>query len=71
MMRRESDSTNTEAQESTNTDNDDSGRDLLTTMIQSLLAQAETPPREVEGVSEEYCDSKKLPCGIAEFPWTI
>jgi hypothetical protein len=69
MMRRESDSTNTEAQPDNNTDNDasDSGRDLLTTMIQSLLAQADTPPREVEGVSEEFCDSKKFPwlCGIA------
>jgi len=61
MMRRESDSTHTEAQQdSTDNNGSDSGRDLLTTMIQSLLAQADTPPREVEGVSEEYCDSKKL-----------
>lgn len=30
--------------------------DLLTQMIQSLLSSAETPPREVEGVSEEFCD---------------
>ncbi|KAK1146313.1 hypothetical protein N8T08_003100 [Aspergillus melleus] len=29
---------------------------LLTEMIQSLLNQAEMPPREVEGVSEEFCD---------------
>jgi hypothetical protein len=61
MMRRETDSTNTEAQQDgTDNDGSDNGRDLLTTMIQSLLAQADTPPREVEGVSEEYCDSKKL-----------
>ncbi|ODM17518.1 hypothetical protein SI65_07193 [Aspergillus cristatus] len=32
------------------------GEDLLTTMIQSLLSEADTPPREVEGVSEEFCD---------------
>ncbi|KAJ5173240.1 hypothetical protein N7492_005833 [Penicillium capsulatum] len=30
--------------------------DLLTRMIQTLLSEADTPPREVEGVSEEYCD---------------
>lgn len=38
----------------------DSGQedDLLTRMIQMLLSEAETPPREVEGVSEEFCDSK-------------
>ncbi|KAB8234876.1 hypothetical protein BDV23DRAFT_151798 [Aspergillus alliaceus] len=29
---------------------------LLTQMIQSLLSEAETPPREIEGVSEEFCD---------------
>ncbi|KAJ5225609.1 Zinc finger RING-type [Penicillium chermesinum] len=33
-----------------------SGDDLLTEMIQSLLGAADTPPREVEGVSEEFCD---------------
>lgn len=32
--------------------------DLLTRMIQTLLSEADTPPREVEGVSEEFCDSK-------------
>ena len=32
--------------------------DLLTQMIQILLREADTPPREVEGVSEEFCDSK-------------
>lgn len=32
-------------------------RDLLTQMIQTLLQEADTPPREVEGVSEEFCDS--------------
>ncbi|CAG8417826.1 unnamed protein product [Penicillium salamii] len=53
MMRRDSDA----PQDGTDgTDGTDNGRDLLSTMIQSLLAQADTPPREVEGVSEEYCD---------------
>ncbi|KAJ5671808.1 hypothetical protein N7507_000935 [Penicillium longicatenatum] len=32
------------------------GEDLLTQMIQNLLSQADMPPREVEGVSEEFCD---------------
>lgn len=35
-----------------------SGDDLLSQMIQNLLAEADTPPREVEGVSDEFCDSK-------------
>ncbi|KAE8151209.1 hypothetical protein BDV25DRAFT_98682 [Aspergillus avenaceus] len=34
----------------------DANPELLTEMIQSLLREAETPPREVEGVSEEFCD---------------
>jgi hypothetical protein len=34
------------------------GDDLLNQMIQSLLSEADTPPREVEGVSDEFCDSK-------------
>ncbi|KAJ5899452.1 hypothetical protein N7495_004196 [Penicillium taxi] len=29
---------------------------LLTQMIQTLLSEADTPPRQVEGVSEEFCD---------------
>lgn len=37
------------------------GEDLLTTMIQSLLSEADTPPREVEGVSEEFCDGPFSP----------
>lgn len=57
MMRREADSApRPDAQEGTDSD---TGRDLLTTMIQSLLAQADMPPRKVEGVDEEFCDSKK------------
>ncbi|KAL3479939.1 hypothetical protein BJX99DRAFT_54820 [Aspergillus californicus] len=32
------------------------GEDLLAQMIQTLLSEAETPPKEVEGVSEEFCD---------------
>ncbi|CDM35201.1 hypothetical protein DTO012A8_5359 [Penicillium roqueforti] len=54
MMRREADSApRPDAQEGTDSD---TGRDLLTTMIQSLLAQADMPPRKVEGVDEEFCD---------------
>ncbi|KAJ5928896.1 hypothetical protein N7466_007852 [Penicillium verhagenii] len=33
------------------------GEDLLTQMIQNLLSGADMPPREVEGVSEEFCDA--------------
>lgn len=29
---------------------------LLTDMIRILLSEADEPPREVEGVSEEFCD---------------
>ncbi|BCS20727.1 uncharacterized protein APUU_21159S [Aspergillus puulaauensis] len=32
------------------------GDDLLAQMIQTLLRDAETPPTEVEGASEEFCD---------------
>ncbi|PKX95614.1 uncharacterized protein P174DRAFT_511338 [Aspergillus novofumigatus IBT 16806] len=32
------------------------GDDLLSQMIQTLLREADTPPKEVEGVSEEFCD---------------
>ncbi|KAL4769527.1 hypothetical protein BDW60DRAFT_97760 [Aspergillus nidulans var. acristatus] len=32
------------------------GDDLLAQMIQTLLRDAETPPKEVEGVNEEFCD---------------
>ncbi|PLN81934.1 hypothetical protein BDW42DRAFT_193330 [Aspergillus taichungensis] len=32
------------------------GDDLLAQMIQTLLSEAETPPKEIEGVSEEFCD---------------
>lgn len=60
LMRREADSAPPpEAPEGTDNADSDSSRDLLTTMIHSLLAQADTPPREVEGVDEEFCDSKK------------
>ena len=60
MMRREADSApHPDAQEGTDNADSATGQDLLTTMIHSLLAQADTPPREVEGVDEEFCDSKK------------
>jgi Ring finger domain len=35
-------------------DNDVTGSDLLGSLIDSLLSSAERPPREVEGVDEEY-----------------
>ncbi|KAF4764432.1 hypothetical protein N7455_009833 [Penicillium solitum] len=57
MMRREADSApHPDAQEGTDNADSATGQDLLTTMIHSLLAQADTPPREVEGVDEEFCD---------------
>lgn len=36
------------------------GDDLLAQMIQTLLSDAETPPSEVEGVNEEFCDGIPL-----------
>jgi hypothetical protein len=36
----------------------EAGDDLLSQMIQTLLREADTPPTEVEGVSEEFCDSR-------------
>lgn len=39
------------------TEGDATGRaGLLTDMIRILLREADEPPREVEGVSEEFCD---------------
>ncbi|PYI33158.1 hypothetical protein BP00DRAFT_392993 [Aspergillus indologenus CBS 114.80] len=38
------------------TDTTGHGNELLTEMIGSLLQAAERPPKEVEGVSEEFCD---------------
>lgn len=39
---------------------------LITQMIRTLLQEAETPPREVEGVSEEFCDGMSSnPCPSA------
>ncbi|EKV16311.1 hypothetical protein PDIG_08420 [Penicillium digitatum PHI26] len=62
MMRREADpAPHPNAQESTVDADSDVDRDLLTTMIQSLLAQADMPPREVEGVDEEFCDKLTTP----------
>ena len=62
MMRRDAGTEpHTHAQAGTDSNGTDHGHDLLTTMIQSLLSQADTPPREVKGVSEEFCDSKMSP----------
>jgi hypothetical protein len=62
MMRRDAGAEpHTHAQEDTDNGNTDHSNDLLTTMIQSLLSQADTPPREVEGVNEEFCDCKMFP----------
>lgn len=55
MMRRESG--NAEAHSETDgAASAEPADDLITTMIQNLLNGAEAPPREVEGVSEEFCD---------------
>ncbi|KAA8644320.1 hypothetical protein EYZ11_009933 [Aspergillus tanneri] len=55
VMRREA--PGAESTAPTTTDNDDSENpDLLTQMIRTLLNEAEMPPKEVEGVSEEFCD---------------
>lgn len=60
MMRRETG--NVEAQPEGEGNASSGGTDdLLTTMIQNLLNGAEEPPREVEGVSEEFCDSEFPP----------
>ncbi|KAJ5168677.1 uncharacterized protein N7482_004271 [Penicillium canariense] len=57
VMRRESGATGAQEDEAGNTgDSQPIGDDLLTQMIQTLLSDADTPPREVEGVSEEFCD---------------
>ncbi|EPS33931.1 hypothetical protein PDE_08893 [Penicillium oxalicum 114-2] len=50
VMRREASTAPSESGHEANSD------DLLTQMIQTLLSEADTPPREVEGVSEEFCD---------------
>ncbi|KAF9888693.1 hypothetical protein FE257_008451 [Aspergillus nanangensis] len=34
----------------------DSDSNVLTEMIQTLLTAADTPPKDVEGVTEEFCD---------------
>lgn len=52
VMRREASTAPSESGHEANSD------DLLTQMIQTLLSEADTPPREVEGVSEEFCDSE-------------
>ncbi|KAJ5105654.1 Zinc finger RING-type [Penicillium alfredii] len=56
VMRRDADAAPESEQAAGAGDGDDTGRDLLTRMIQSLLSEADTPPREVEGVSEDFCD---------------
>lgn len=61
MMRREASNLETQPASGDNGNTGTSGEsseDLLTTMIQNLLNGAEAPPREVQGVSEEFCDSK-------------
>ncbi|KAJ5776348.1 uncharacterized protein N7511_001359 [Penicillium nucicola] len=57
MMRRDAGAEpSTQMPEAADNTDTDASHDLLTTMIQSLLSQADTPPREVEGVNEEFCD---------------
>jgi hypothetical protein len=53
-MRRESEGGGASAREG----GDGDGDDLLSQMIQTLLREADTPPKEVEGVSEEFCDGR-------------
>lgn len=55
VMRRQASAIISESGASTDGANSE---DLLSQMIQTLLAEADTPPREVEGVSDEFCDSK-------------
>ncbi|KAF7719663.1 Uncharacterized protein PECH_004162 [Penicillium ucsense] len=50
VMRRDASTTAAQSGDGSN------GDELLTQMIQTLLSEADTPPREVEGVSEEFCD---------------
>ena len=44
------------------------GADVLSQMIRTLLADADTPPKEVEGVSEEFCDSMPPPFSLLPAP---
>ena len=39
--------------------------ELLTSMIHILHSGADMPPREVQGVSEEFCDGKRRGVGNA------
>lgn len=42
----------------TNDENNNVDDDLLRHMINSLLSGSRNPPREVEGVSEEFCNGE-------------
>ncbi|KAF4259495.1 hypothetical protein CNMCM8714_001655 [Aspergillus fumigatus] len=55
-MRRESEGGGASAGSREGGNGDGDGDDLLSQMIQTLLREADTPPKEVEGVSEEFCD---------------
>jgi hypothetical protein len=61
-MRRESEGGGASAGSREGGNGDGDGDDLLSQMIQTLLREADTPPKEVEGVSEEFCDSRSLRC---------
>ncbi|KAH2990888.1 hypothetical protein Y699_03917 [Aspergillus fumigatus Z5] len=56
VMRRESEGGGASAGSREGGNGDGDGDDLLSQMIQTLLREADTPPKEVEGVSEEFCD---------------
>ena len=45
----------------TGAEGEEEGADVLTQMIQALLHEADMPPREVEGVKEEFCDGSFAP----------
>ncbi|KAK9577783.1 hypothetical protein V6Z93_010082 [Aspergillus fumigatus] len=61
VMRRESEGGGASAGSREGGNGDGDGDDLLSQMIQTLLREADTPPKEVEGVSEEFCDSSARP----------
>lgn len=54
-MRRESGGTTGDEQGQGQAGPESEDGDVLTQMIQTLLQEADTPPKEVEGVSEEFC----------------
>lgn len=67
MMRREGGTAGT----GTGAEGEEEGADVLTQMIQTLLRDADMPPREVEGVKEEFCDGSFAPSPSHPIPNNI